>query len=97
MDIFHTIIRPLVTEKSNKLGQSSSKTHGPTYVFEVMGSASKGQIRDAIQKIYNVDVVDVRTQIRKGKVRRFRQHVGKVSHTKKAIVVVAANSAIDLF
>jgi|SRR5215510_279061 large subunit ribosomal protein L23 len=97
MDIYHTIIRPLVTEKSTHQSQTKTKQHGGTYAFEVHGEATKPQIKDAVQKIYGVKVVDVRTMNREGKARRFRWRYGKKEHTKKAVVVVDPNSHIDLF
>ena len=97
MDIYHTIIRPIVTEKSSHQANSSSAQHGATYTFEVRHDANKAEIRDAVQKIYGVQVVDVRTQNRLGKVRRFRQYVGVAPTSKRALVTVDKNSHIDLF
>lgn len=97
MDIYHTIIRPLVTEKSTKQSQSTSKRHGGVYSFEVHAGASKQQIRDAVQKIYGVKVVDVRTVNRPGKPRRFRFQAVTSPQTKKAMIVVDKDSHIDLF
>ena len=97
MDIYHTIIRPLVTEKSTHQSQITSDKHGATYHFEVHRDATKCQIRDAVQKIYGVKVVDVRTINVRGKTRRFRTRVGKPIHRKKAVITVDSNSHIDLF
>jgi large subunit ribosomal protein L23 len=117
MDIYHTIIRPLVTEKSTHQSQAKSEKEGKdkkgakaksakpakaaerggTYAFQVHPRATKPQIRDAVEKIYNVRVMDVRTMNCESKARRFRFRVGHKEHTKKAIVVVDPNSHIDLF
>lgn len=114
MDIYHTIIRPLVTEKSTHQSQAKaagadkkrkagrqpsarSASRGATYAFQVHPDATKPQIRDAVEKIYNVRVVDVRTLNREGKARRFRFRLGHKQQTKKAIVVVAPEHHIDLF
>lgn len=97
MDIYHTIIKPLVTEKSTHQSQRSTKNTGASYHFEVNRDATKAQIRDAVQKIYGVKVIDVRTINVLGKARRFRFRVGKPLHRKKAIVTVDPNSHIDLF
>jgi large subunit ribosomal protein L23 len=90
--IFGTVIRPLVTEKSTH--QAGVRN---AYAFEVAPSANKAQIKQAVEKIYNVKVVDVRTANRKGKPRRSRYRWGTTKHWKKAVVVLDENSRIDLF
>lgn len=97
MDIYHTIIRPLVTEKTSHQSRISTETRGGAYSFEVHPDANKAQIRDAVEKIYDVKVASVRTSNRIGKARRFRTTVGHARHTKKAIVVLDPGSHIDLF
>lgn len=107
MDIYHTIIRPLVTEKSSHMAAVATNkdrkrgkraaNQGGMYAFQVHLNATKPQIKDAVEKIYGVRVVEVRTMNCEGKARRFRFRVGHKEHTKKAIVVVDANSHIDLF
>jgi large subunit ribosomal protein L23 len=97
MDIYHTIIRPLVTEKSTFQARQTAKDHGGTYSFEVHPDANKTEIKDAIEKIYGVKVVDIRTSNRPGKVRRFRFRFGRTRQTKKAVVSVDKDSHIDLF
>lgn len=97
MDIYHTIVRPVITEKSSRLAGFHSEQRGGAYCFEVLGHASKPQIRDAVEKIYGVKVLEVRTTIKKGKARRFRARIGRTADTKKAIVVVHKDSHINLF
>ncbi len=97
MDLYHVIIRPLITEKTTHQSKTTSGQHGATYSFEVHPEASKTEIKDAIEKVYRVNVVNVRTSNRKGKLRRFRFRVGRTRHTKKAIITVDRNSHIDLF
>ncbi|TWT42250.1 50S ribosomal protein L23 [Phycisphaerae bacterium RAS1] len=98
MDIYHTIIRPLVTEKSShQAKQGEGTTRGGSYAFEVHHEATKAQIRDAVEKIYNVKVVDVRTMNRPGKVRRFKFRYGASARAKKAVVELHHDSHIDLF
>ncbi|MBU0637498.1 MAG: 50S ribosomal protein L23 [Planctomycetes bacterium] len=97
MDIYHTIIRPLVTEKSSFQAGQSGKERGGAYSFEVHPEANKAQVRDAVEKIYGVKVLKVRTSSRPGKLRRFRYKTGRTSQTKKAVVVVDPDSHIDLF
>ena len=103
MDIYHTIIKPLVTEKGTyQSSQSHEQTRtrparGGAYAFEVHMDASKPQIRQAIEKIYNVRVLEVRTSLRRGKTRRYRMTRGQTRHRKKAVVVLHPDYHIDLF
>ncbi len=97
LDPYRTIIRPVITEKTTHLAQTSGKRHGGTYTFEVHPDANKYEIRDAIEKLYGVKVVKVRTLTRLGKLRRFRYNVGRMKTTKRAVVTLDPNSAIDLF
>jgi len=91
-DIYNTIIRPLVTEK----GVHQSQKYN-AYAFEVHPDANKAQIKQAIEKIYNVKVLKVRTANRVGKPRRVRYTRGKTRHWKKAVVVLHPDYRIDLF
>lgn len=103
MDIYHTIIRPLVTEKGTYQSArsfevtSSRPARGGAYAFEVHPEAKKAQIRQAVEKIYNVKVIAVRTANRRGKTRRFRYKSGQTAATKKAIVILHPDYRIDLF
>lgn len=103
MDIYHIIKRPLVTEKGTHQAQrshdatKSRRARGGAYAFEVHPDASKPMIRQAVEKIYNVKVADVRTSNRKGKPRRVRFKIGRTASWKKAVVVLKSNYHIDLF
>ncbi len=103
MDIYHVIKRPIVTEKGTHLSTTShdatkhKAARGGAYTFEVHPDASKSVIRGAIEKIYKVRVLTVRTANRRGKQRRVRLRVGKTAAWKKAVVVLDADSHIDLF
>jgi len=92
MDNTQVIIKPLVTEKSTHM-----QTTRNAYTFQVHRDANKIQIRQAVEALYNVKVVDVRTMNRKGKPRRTRYRMTKTSDWKRAIVVLDENSRIDLF
>ena len=92
MEIINVIIKPLVTEKSTHQQQTRN-----AYAFQVHAGANKHQIKDAVEKLYEVKVVDVRTMTRKGKPRRSRYKMAKTSDWKRAIVVLDENSRIDLF
>ncbi len=103
MDIYHVVRRPLVTEKgTHQSKQSYGKTRtrrgrGGAYSFEVHPDANKVEIREAIEKIYNVRVADVRTTLRSGKQRRYRFKTGVTRQWKKAVVVLMPEHHIDLF
>jgi len=86
------IIKPLITEKSTHQQQTRN-----SYAFQVHAEANKHQIKDAIEKQYNVKVMDVRTMNRKGKPRRTRVKMATTSDWKKAVVVLDENSRIELF
>ncbi len=103
MDLYHTIIRPLVTEKGTHQSQVSHNAtrsrpaRGGAYAFEVHPEARKAHIKEAIEKIYNVKVAAVRTSNRQGKRRRVRFKMGTTRHWKKAVVVLKPEYHIDLF
>ena len=87
------IIRPVVSEKSYGLLDDG------VYTFVVDPGASKIEIRDAVESIFNVRVARVNTLNRKGKRKRNRRQAtfGKRADTKRAIVTLAPGSKIDLF
>ena len=87
------IIRPVVSEKSYGLLDNG------VYTFVVDPRASKIEISDAIETIFNVQVAKVNTLNRKGKRKRNRksQTFGQRPNTKRAIVTLAAGGRIDLF
>ena len=92
MDNTNVIIKPLITEKSTH--QQATRN---SYAFQVHRDANKHQIKDAVEKMYEVKVVDVRTMNRKGKPRRSRYKMTHTSDWKRAIVVLDENSRIELF
>ena len=92
MDNTNVIIKPLVTEKS-----THQQTTRNAYAFQVHRDANKPQIKKAVEELYNVKVADVRTMNRKGTPRRSKMKMTKTSDWKRAIVVLAEDSRIDLF
>jgi large subunit ribosomal protein L23 len=92
MDHTNVIIKPLVTEKSTH--QQATRN---AYAFQVHAGANKQQIKNAVEKIYDVKVTDVRTMTRKGKPRRAKFKMTRTSDWKRAIVVLAEDSRIELF
>lgn len=91
-DVYSVIVRPLVTEKSTHQAQTRN-----AYAFAVDERANKCQIKQAVEKIYNVKVKSVRTANRKGKPRRTGYRWGKTRSWKKAVVVLHDDYRIDLF
>ena len=92
MDKTNIIIKPLITEKS-----THHQTTRNSYAFQVTQNATKPEIRKAVERLYDVKVVDVRTMVRKGKPRRTKVGHTNKSDWKRAIVVLEENSKIDLF
>jgi large subunit ribosomal protein L23 len=86
------ILRPLVTEKG-----THQFTHRNAYPFEVNLWATKDQIKDAVEHLFNVKVEKVRTQNRMGKKRRYRFRVGTLPRWKKAIVTLHGEDRIEFF
>ncbi len=85
------IIRPVVSEKSY------AGLEGNRYTFLVRPDANKTEIKEAIQKIWNVRVLAVNTLMRKGKVKRQRYVTGRRPDQKRAIVTLAEGDNIEIF
>jgi large subunit ribosomal protein L23 len=86
------IVRPLVTEK----GMHRATRHN-AYAFEVSRLATKADVRRAVEELFSVKVLEVRTQNRKGKPRRARYRQGNTQDWKKAIVKLNPEHRINLF
>lgn len=91
MDARHVIVEPVISEKSYALMADGR------YTFRVHDRAHKTQIRAAIQEIFDVDVVEVRTSRVRSKPKRRGQHSGRTRGWKKAIVQLAPGDRIELF
>jgi large subunit ribosomal protein L23 len=93
MDARSVIIEPIVSEKSYALLEEG------VYTFRVHPTASKPEIRDAVEKIFGVSVTKVNTLNRDGKRRRNRRTGGwgKRPDTKRAFVTLAEGDSIELF
>src|SRR5450755_2431590 len=83
LEAHQVILSPLVTEKGT---HQSTHVHHNAYSFQVNLWANKTQIKAAVEELFNVRVEKVRTQLRLGKVRRYRSRMGRLSNWKKAIV-----------
>ncbi len=90
--IFQTIVKPIVTEKSNTAFQDRGE-----YTFEVHPQATKGEIRTALERLFDVKVTDVRTTVirRREKVQGSRR--GASAIRKKAVVKVRDGDSIPVF
>jgi len=99
------IKRPLLTEKGTRLKETGGQTDGEVdpetlkaqLLFEVARDANKVEIRYAVQKLWNVDVLSVRTSVVRGKEKKMGRYVGKRSNWKKAVVTIAAGQNIEFF
>lgn len=93
MKPLHQILkRPLITEKS-----SQQKEVANVVAFEVARDANKIEIKQAVEKAFNVKVDGVNTVLMAGKVKRVGRNFGKRSNWKKAYVTLAEGHDIDLF
>jgi large subunit ribosomal protein L23 len=87
------IRRPIfLTEKANTLRGNNNQV-----VFEVLRGANKVQIKDAVQKMFNVKVLDVNTMVYRGKDRRMGRGYAKLQNWKKAIITLEEGQNIDFF
>ncbi len=91
LSLYDVIVRPSITEKYTRMQEPDGK-----YTFEVHITANKHQIREAVEKIFNVHVVKVNTSRHKGKMRRIRREPGMTAKTKKAVVTLKKGEKIDV-
>ena len=100
-DAYSIVVRPVVTEKTNLLREKTAnrKTGEQLnqYVFEVAPHANKYQIRKAVEKIFDVKVVSVKTSVVRGKLRRVRNRAGRTKTWKKAVVRLAPGNQLQLY
>ena len=87
---YDIIVSPVVTEKAT-LASEHNKV-----LFKVASKATKPQIKEAVEKLFDVKVKSVNTHIRKGKVKAVRGSVGQQSSVKRAIVTLEEGHRIDV-
>lgn len=92
MHVYEVLKRPVLTEKSNYQAEALHR-----YTFEVDPRANKHQVREAVEQIFDVTVVNVNMMKVRGKSRRLGRHVGRTPNWKKAIVTVAPGDSISFF
>jgi large subunit ribosomal protein L23 len=88
--IFKVLLGPVVSEKAAIVGDQGNQV-----VFKVLRNAEKGEIKAAVQQLFNVEVESVRTVNVKGKTKRTRYGIGQQSDWKKAYVRLAQGQEID--
>jgi len=91
MDIYHTIRKALITEKSTAAKDESNK-----YIFEVDRRANKIQVATAVEKLFKVKVLDVHVMNIVGKKKRVGRIMGEKRSWKKAIVTLAPGNRIEI-
>src|SRR5215468_5780394 len=87
---YDTIIKPVITEKATLLSEQNK------VVFQVPLTATKDDVKIAVEKLLKVKVGAVNTIVHKGKTKLFRGQRGKRADTKKAIVTLLAGYSIDV-
>jgi len=87
---YDVIVAPVITEKSTLASENNQ------VVFRVADDATKPEIKQAVEALFNVKVKKVNTLVRKGKTKRFRGIRGRQRDFKKAIVTLAEGHAIDV-
>ncbi|APX23320.1 MAG: 50S ribosomal protein L23 [Rhodobacteraceae bacterium] len=87
---YDVIRKPVITEKSTMASE-----HGAV-VFEVAIDATKPQVKEAVEALFDVKVKAVNTSITKGKVKRFRGQIGRRNDVKKAYVTLEEGNTIDV-
>ncbi|MDH3740031.1 MAG: 50S ribosomal protein L23 [Hyphomicrobiales bacterium] len=88
--VYDVILSPAITEKATMMSEHNQ------VMFDVARSASKPDIKVAVETLFGVKVKAVNTLVRKGKVKRFRGIRGKQSDVKKAIVTLEEGHSIDV-
>ena len=87
---YDIIVSPVITEKATNLTEQNK------VVFRVAPKATKPQIKEAVEKLFDVKVKSVNTLIRKGKVRIFKGRPGELQNTKRAVVTLEEGHRIDV-
>ena len=87
---YDVILSPVITEKATAVSEHNK------VVFRVRADATKPQIKEAVERLFDVKVTSVNTLVTKGKVKMFRGMRGKRSDVKKAVVTLAEGQTIDI-
>ena len=87
---YDVIRSPAITEKATMASENDQ------IIFNVASDATKPEIKRAVEGLFGVKVKSVNTLVRKGKVKRFRGHLGRQSDVKKAVVRLVDGQSIDI-
>jgi large subunit ribosomal protein L23 len=87
---YDVIVSPVITEKATALSEQNK------VVFKVRSDATKPQIKEAVERLFDVKVKSVNTLVTKGKVKMFRGTRGQRSDVKKAVVTLQEGQSIDI-
>mgnify|MGYP001796384758 FL=1 len=87
---YDTLLAPIITEKSTLVAEENK------IIFRVPLTATKPDIKEAVQTLFKVEVTKVNTILVKGKTKRFRGQLGRRSDFKKAIVTLAEGQSVDI-
>ena len=88
--LYDVILSPVITEKATVASEHNQ------VIFKVASTATKPQIKEAVEKLFDVKVKSVNTLVTKGKVKMFRGTRGQRSDVKKAVVTLEAGQTIDV-
>ena len=87
---YDIILSPVITEKATLASERNQ------VVFKVARTATKPQIKEAVEKLFDVKVTNVNTLIRKGKKKAFKNRIGLLSDVKRAVVTLEEGHRIDV-
>ena len=88
--LYDVVLSPVITEKATMASEHNK------VIFKVAATATKPQIKEAIEKLFDVKVKSVNTLVRKGKTKVFRGNFGSQSDVKRAIVTLEEGHRIDV-
>lgn len=92
LELYKVLEAPLISEKSTMCLEKANQV-----VFKVATWANKAQIKEAVEKLFSVNVVDVQTSNVNGKQKRFGKMMGRRKDWKKAVVRLKENQSVDFF
>jgi large subunit ribosomal protein L23 len=84
------LVAPIISEKATRIGERQNQV-----MFKVLRSASKPQIKAAVELMFKVEVASVQTAVQKGKVKRFGGRIGRRDHVKKAFVALKPGQELN--
>ncbi|MGC6500264.1 MAG: 50S ribosomal protein L23 [Henriciella sp.] len=87
---YDTLLAPVITEKSTLVAEENK------VIFRVPLTATKPEIKEAVEALFKVDVTKVNTILVKGKTKRFRGRLGRRSDFKKAVVTLKDGQSVDI-